>query len=279
MEHRLHSRVGIAIIVVASIFLLTAGAALAAGAAKSEPARLPAPTGGWNMATFVTSDTISPTLPVTGGVMIPTCIGLFFGVPVSEVMDIRSDGLGWGGVAKAYFLAQDSGLTVQAIAEMKQGDMGWGEIAQYLGLPPGNHGRNLGLIISGRGAPTDTVSTRAQRLADRLGADAEDIAEMLNQEGATYGTVIVAHKLASKFPGLKTAGDLVDERVEGASWGQIRRGLKASASTTASGLSTPGGGKANGHGKDGKQGQGNQGQGHGQGRGHDKKGRGGGKKH
>ena len=284
MERRVHSKVGIAIIIVGSIFLLTAGAALAASAAKSEAARLPAPTGGRNVATLAISGTISPTQPVTGGVMIPTCIGLFFDVPVSDVVGLRSEGYGWGGIAKAYFMALAGGLSVDEIIEMRQGDMGWGEIAQYFDLHPGNQGRNLGAIISGRGAPTDTLPMAAHRLAERLGADAEDIAEMLNQ-GVTKGTIIVAHKLAGQFSAITTPEDLVDERLGGARWGQIRKALKTSTSATA-GVASTGGGNSQGQGNQGgNKGQGNQGHGkpddkgnQGGGRGHDKDHGGGSKK-
>lgn len=288
MEHRLHSRVGIAIIIVGSIFLLTAGAALAASAAKSEPARLRAPTGGRNVATFVSSDTISSTHPITGGVMIPTCIGLFFDVPVTDVVTLRSDGLGWGEVAKVYFFANDAVTDVNYILELRTGGLGWGQIAKELDLSPGRHGSNLGAIISGRGVPTDTVPKAAQRLADRLEADPEAIANML-EEGATNGTIIVAYKLAAQFAGQfpdeTTPEDLVNDRLGGASWGQIRKALRTSASETAGAAST-GGGNSQGQGNHGgNKGQGNQGHGkpddngnQGRGRGHDKD-HGGGKKH
>lgn len=251
MERRVHSRVGIAVIIVGSIFLLTAGAALAASAAKSEAARLPAPTGARNVAALAVSGTISPTQPVTGGVMIPTCIGLFFDVPVTDVAALRSEGFGWGGIAKAYFMALAGDLSVDEIIGMRQGDMGWGEIAQYFDLHPGNQGRNLGAMISGRGAPTGTLPMAAHRLAERLGADAEDIAEMLNQ-GVTKGTIIVAHKLAGQFSEVTTPEDLVNERLGGASWGQIKKALRTPVGVTAGAASTGGGNS---------QGQGNQGHG------------------
>lgn len=282
MERALHSKIGIALIIVGSIFLLTAGAAMAAGAAKEAPTELCTPSVRPSAATLVQTDTISYTQSMTGGVMIPTCIGLFFGVDMTDVVTVRSEGLGWGEVAKAYFLAQDSGLAVEDIIALRGEDgegMGWGEIFQYLGVPLSGHGRNLGSIISGKGAVSGTVPVAAQRLADRLGADAEDIAAML-EEGATYGTVVVAHKLAGQFDA--DVEELVGRRLGGESWGQIRRELKASASTTASGLSAPGGGNSHGH---GNQNHGNQGQGkphdqgnQGHGRGHDKE-HGGGKKH
>jgi len=292
MEQRLHSKVGIAIIIVGSIFLLTAGAALAASAAKPEPAELTAPHAGLNMSAWAATGTIAPTPPITGGVMIPTCIGLFFTVDVTDVVALRSDGLGWGEIAKAYFLAEGSGgLTVAEIVVLRDSGMGWGEIAQYVGLPPGNHGRNLGVIVSGRSAISSTVPVAAVRLAERLGTTAEDIVDLLDQ-GATYGTIVVAHKLASQFPDATTAEQLVEERLAGASWGEIRRDLRDGTTATTTSTAPTASGNPHDQGNHGNQdhgnphNEGNQGRGQEQGRGHDKdhgggrdKDHGGGKKH
>jgi hypothetical protein len=282
MERVLNSKVGVAAIIVGSIFLLTAGAAFAAGAAKGESVELRTPSAGPSAATLVSTDTISYTQNMTGGVMIPTCIGLFFGVDMTDVVTMRSEEqMGWGEVAKVYFFASQSVTAeVSYILDLRAGGLGYGQIAKLLDLSPGRHGQNLGCIVSGRCAPTDTVPISgtvaggAQRLADRLGADAEDIAAML-ENGASNGTVIVAHKLAGQFPG-EEPEDLVERRLAGESWGQIRRSLKDSTSTTTSGLSTPGGGKSNGNQGHGKpENKGNQGRG----LGHDKEhGHGGGKK-
>lgn len=295
MEQRLHSKVGIAIIIVGSIFLLTAGAALAASAAKAEPAALAAPDAGLNMSAWAATGMISPTTPMTGGVMIPTCISLFFTVDVTHTVDVtdvvalRSEGLGWGGIAKAYFLAQLSdGWDVEAIVALKVGGMGWGKIARdELELPPGNHGQNLGLIVSGRGAVSDTVPMAAVRLAERLGTTPEEIVDLLDQ-GATYGTIVVAHKLADRYG--SDLQELVDQRLGGASWGEIRRGLRGLTTTTSAAPTASG--NPHDQGNHGNQdhgnphNEGNQGRGQEQGRGHDKdhgggrdKDQGGGKKH
>ncbi|NIN67419.1 MAG: hypothetical protein GTO63_22500 [Anaerolineae bacterium] len=279
MERALNSKVGVAAIIVGSIFLLTAGAAFAAGTAKGEAVELRTPNAGPTTATLVSTDTISYTQHMTGGVMIPTCIGLFFGVEMTDVVTMRSEEqLGWGEVAKIYFFATESMTDVNYILELRTGSkMGYGQIAKLLDLSPGRHGQNLGCIVSGRCAPTDTVpisgtvTAGAQRLADRLGADAEDIAGMLEQ-GASNGTVIVAHKLAAQFPN-ETPEELVRRRLNGEKWGEIRRSLKDSTSTTTSGLSTPGGGKSKGnqghHGK--PENKGNQGRALGHGKGGGKK--------
>lgn len=287
MEQRLHSKVGIAIIIVGSIFLLTAGAALGASAAKAEPAMLAAPDAGLNMSALAATGTIAPTPPITGGVMIPTCISLFFTVDVTntvyvtDVVALRSDGLGWGGIAKAYFLAQlSSEWDVEDIVDLKVDDrMGWGKIAQYVGLAPGNHGQNLGLIVSGRGAVSDTVPMAAQRLAERLGTTEEEIVALLDK-GATYGTIVVAHKLADRYGG--DPQGLVDQRLGGASWGEIRRDLRGLTATTSAAPTASG--NPHDEGNHGNQdhgnphNEGNQGRGQEQGRGHDKD-HGGGKKH
>jgi hypothetical protein len=277
MERALQSRIGIAVLIVGSIFLLTAGAAFAASAARLELAKPAVSNAGSSPATLVQSPTVTSTYPMTGGVMIPSCISLFFDVPVSDVVEVRSEGFGWGEVAKVYFFATESMTDVEYVLDLRAGGLGYGQIAKVLDLSPGRHGQNLGCIMSGRCtisdtvSPTGTVPIAAQRLADRLGGDAEDIAGMLAEEGATNGTVIVALKLAEQYPD-ETAEDLHARRLAGESWGAIRRSLKASAGTTASGLSTSSNGN-HGHGKPADKGN--------QGRalGHDKDhGHGGGKK-
>lgn len=46
--------------------------------------------------------------------------------------------IGYGGISKAFALAQKSGLSVDAILQMKTGDkLGWGEIARKLESEPG----------------------------------------------------------------------------------------------------------------------------------------------
>jgi hypothetical protein len=229
---------------------------------------------------------------MTGGVMIPTCISLFFTVDVTGTVDVtdvvalRSDGLGWGGIAKAYFLAQlSSEWDVEDIVDLKVDDrMGWGKIAQYVGLAPGNHGQNLGLIVSGRGAVSDTVPMAAQRLAERLETTTDVIVGLLDQ-GATYGTIVVAYKLADQYQYANTTPEqLVDQRLGGASWGEIRRQLRAYEMTATTSAPSTASGNPHDQGNHGNQdhgnphNEGNQGRGQEQGRGHDKD-HGGGKKH
>jgi hypothetical protein len=223
------ARPTIVLTIVAAVFLLTAGAALAASASKSEPIRLGGGTEHPGDGGLAFGSPISHTLPVTGGNFIAGCMADFFAVPVSDVMALRSADFGFGEVALAYFLAQDGSLSVEDVVAMRQSGMGWGEIAQYLELPPGRHGNNLGLIVSGRGTTTDTVATAAQRLSERLDVPPEEIADLLD-EGASYGTIIVAYKLAADAPGVSPE-DLVTERLGGESWGQIKKALQSATGT------------------------------------------------
>jgi hypothetical protein len=159
---------------------------------------------------------------------------------VTDVVTLRSGGYGWGEVAAAYFLARDSGLSVPEILELREEGMGWGEIAKYLDLPPSRRDRNLGQIISGHLPISGTVSVAAERLAERLGTTPEAVQALLN-EGAGYGTIVVAYKLAGEFEGVEgaTPEELVVKRLSGAGWGQIRQELSAAASTAAESQENP----------------------------------------
>jgi len=233
MEHRVvRSRVLIIGIIVGSVFMLTAGAALAAGSAGVSPSRVDeANNGPGGVSSPYVTSSISGTEHLTGSQMIAGCIAALFEVPVTEVVTLRSDGYGWGEVVTAYFLARDSGLTVAVILEWRESGMGWGEIAKYYGLPPSHRDRNLGQIISGHLPISGTVSVAAQRLAERLGTTPEEVAALLDQ-GAGYGTIVVAYKLAGEFEGA-TPEQLVDRRLAGEGWGQIRRGLSSQPAPTA----------------------------------------------
>jgi hypothetical protein len=79
----------------------------------------------------------------------------YFTVPVLEVITLHADGLGFGEIARAYFLARElaadgdpnNDLAAVQILEMHQRGMGWGIIVATLDLPHGNSSRNLGLIM------------------------------------------------------------------------------------------------------------------------------------
>jgi len=233
------SRVLIAVIIVGSVFILTAGAALAAGSAgaSSRTGEANHGPGGISVA-YVTnsiSDTeeITGTKHITGSLMISMCIAAVFPDVSPDVFTLRSEGYGFGEVVMAYFLARDNDrdYTVDDILFLRREEgMGWGEIAKEVGLTPSRRDRNLGQIISGHLPVSGTVSVGAERLAGRLGTTPDAVQALLG-EGAGYGTIVVAYKLAGEFEGA-TPEQLVDRRLAGEGWGQIRRGLSAAASAT-----------------------------------------------
>jgi hypothetical protein len=97
--------------------------------------------------------TTTGTLTVTHPVAI--AIADYFTVPVLEIITLHADGLGFGEIARAYFLARElaadgdptNDLAAAQILGMHQSGMGWGVIVASLDLPHGNSGRNLGLIM------------------------------------------------------------------------------------------------------------------------------------
>jgi len=233
MEHKVvTSRVLIAVIIVGSVLMLTAGAALAAGSAGVSSSREGEANHAYVTKNISDTEEISGTEHITGSQMIAGCIAAFFEVPVSDVVTLRTDGYGFGEMAAAYFLARDSGLSVAEILELREQQMGWGEIAQYLGLPTSHRDRNLGQIISGHLPVSGTLSAAAERLAERLGTTPEEVQALLD-DGAGYGTIVVAYKLAGQFEGVAgaTPEELIEKRLAGSNWGQIKRELSAASST------------------------------------------------
>jgi len=73
---------------------------------------------------------------------------------VDVVVAQHQQGLGFGEIARAYFLARElaadddpnNDMTVDQILALHQAGQGWGQIVRSLGLPQSNRNRNLGLI-------------------------------------------------------------------------------------------------------------------------------------
>lgn len=108
---------------------------------------------------------ITPTVTITNPVA--AMIADFFDLDVAQVQAWHDEGLGYGEIARAYFLAELSDKSVAEVMALYQGGLGWGEVAKTLGLAPGNKGRNLGSIMSGRAVTetqtmSGTVGTRGR---------------------------------------------------------------------------------------------------------------------
>jgi hypothetical protein len=103
--------------------------------------------------------TVTVEVSATGALTVthPVAIAIadYFSIPVIEVITLHADGLGFGEIARAYYLARElaadgdltNDLTAAQILAMHQGGMGWGPIVVSLDLPPSNRDRNLGLIM------------------------------------------------------------------------------------------------------------------------------------
>lgn len=100
------------------------------------------------------TDTISPTVTTTHPVA--SALADYFDVDYSEIANLHEEGLGFGVIAHAYFIAATSNftpaITPSDVISKFQSGLGWGEILKEYGLPPGlaGKGRNLGSIMSTR---------------------------------------------------------------------------------------------------------------------------------
>ncbi len=81
-------------------------------------------------------------------------LATFFEVMYHEIMTWHEDGIGFGNIAKAYFVAEAVGedeLTAEQILQDKLSGMGWGQLMKHLGLSPSSKDKNLGQVMSGHG--------------------------------------------------------------------------------------------------------------------------------
>lgn len=106
--------------------------------------------------TLTPTPTVTPTVTPTpeGPHPVAQALATFFDVLYDEVMGWHEDGVGFGNIARAYFLAdelEDEGLTVEDVLAEKLSGTGWGRLMKALGLNPSSKGRNLGQVMSGHG--------------------------------------------------------------------------------------------------------------------------------
>jgi hypothetical protein len=118
--------------------LLVTSAALAAPSQPSLPSTGPGPVFGDPI-----TDTDSISHPVA------SAMAQFFQVEYTEIMTLHQQGLGFGVIAHAYFIAETAGITPTAVIAEFQSGMGWGAIMKKYGWHPGR-GENLGTIMSNK---------------------------------------------------------------------------------------------------------------------------------
>lgn len=117
--------------------------------------------------------TISPTVSITNPVA--TAIADFFSsvvftptytVTVQSVLDFHASGMGYGEIARCFFVARFAEVSPDEILARRQGEgeekVGWGVIMHDYGFRPGKDS-NLGAIRSGRAV------TETQTMTDTVG--------------------------------------------------------------------------------------------------------------
>jgi len=110
----------------------------------------------------------------------------FFDLPLLDVLELRSiDGMGYGNIAKVYFLSYLSGMEVGDILALRETDGGWGNVMKAVLGHAGLKGYNLGLIMSGREVPN-----QVQKMIDDCPVvETQEQVQALMASGANQGSL------------------------------------------------------------------------------------------
>lgn len=141
-------------------------------------------------------------------------LATFFLATNDELNALREAGMGWGGIAHAYWLAWITGQDVESIVTLRQ-DSGWGEIFKTFLPFSGLQGFNLGTIQSGR----------AEGLMEECGLDSAGLQSLVLSTGNSLVSIRHACRLAVSAGEETTAEDILAMHSEGMSWGQIKKAL------------------------------------------------------
>jgi len=168
---------GAVILGLSSALLLYTSIALAA----SEPSQVSAEVSQAVTRAFITpTQTVSPTETTPHPVV--AALAGYFEVEDAEIAALHESGLGFGVIARAYFLARQLQVSPQDLLADFQSGLGWGEIAKAYGLHPGHNGRggSVGVVMSGRGSdrapgPPGVPPGQAKKsVGNEIDDDAED---------------------------------------------------------------------------------------------------------
>jgi hypothetical protein len=98
--------------------------------------------------------TASVTPTQEGAHPVGLALAAYFDVLYDEIMSWHESDVGYGNIAKAYFLAdtlEDEGLTAEGLLTERLSGTGWGQLMKAFGLSPSGKGRGLGQVMSGHG--------------------------------------------------------------------------------------------------------------------------------
>jgi hypothetical protein len=112
---------------------------------------------------------------------VASAIAEYFGVTYQEVKDLHDSGYGFGNIAKAYFFAEELGLTPDELLLQAHGS-GWGNVLKENGIHPGSIGNGNGNRPDEVGPPEHAAKPDK---ADKIGGPAKgnDISELAGPGG------------------------------------------------------------------------------------------------
>jgi hypothetical protein len=96
-------------------------------------------------------------------------IGATYNISADSIDRLKTTySIGYGGISKAFALAQKSGLTVDEILRMKTGEnLGWGEIARKLELKPGTDYKADAPDVERNEAKAEKQQARMEKRAEK----------------------------------------------------------------------------------------------------------------
>jgi hypothetical protein len=112
---------------------------------------------------------------------VASAIAEYFGVEYEEIKDLHDSGYGFGNIAKAYFFAEQLGLTPDEML-LQAHESGWGNVLKEYGIHPGSIGNGNGNRPDEVGPPEHAAKPDK---ADKIGGPAkgDDISELAGPGG------------------------------------------------------------------------------------------------
>jgi hypothetical protein len=160
-------------------------------------------------------DELSPIDPI---------ISDFFDLPILDIVDLRAiRKMGYGNIAKVYFASKLSGEPISAILALLDEEGGWGNVWKTVVGFSGLKGHNLGMIISGREAPTPVV----QLLDGCSIVETPEQLQTLMVSGINQGSLKKLCRMVMEVGGdYEALTEAVNMRVGKMKWKEIQEGIE-----------------------------------------------------